>query len=90
MEALLEELTPKRGQKDEKELIRSEERMSPTERNNSCKGLKLHMSIANWYSYEMSSISEGGRREDEIKLELRAGARSWQSPMSSQVTKDAS
>lgn len=70
--------------------MRNEERMSPTERNNSCKGLKLPMSIANWYSYKMSSISEGGRREDEIKLEMRAGAKSWQSPMSSPVTKDVS
>lgn len=37
MEALLKEMTPKLGQKDEKELTRSEKSMRPTERISTCK-----------------------------------------------------
>lgn len=58
MDGLLEEMTHNFGQKDGKELSRSEEAMTPTERNSAkCKGLKVQMSMK-------SHLNEGERRDD--------------------------
>lgn len=70
MDALLEEMTHNLGQKDEKELSRSEEAMIPTEKNSTkCKGLKVQMSMANWQNKESPTSMKEKKEMTWINLE---------------------